>query len=203
MKTIIAIFLLSALSAFAECPSSEAESLCFGLKIAVFSDKKGEPLVTEAELSQTLEEVNNIWKKCSIGFEITEVTPADSQDPTLRFRPAHETDMYVNYERFKNSSALLLVLSGVFTGIQSHSTGYASLPWKPIPGAATIPKSRYNLDPHNFAHELGHVLGLDIHSKENHHVMNAYIGSKSPHLNPADCQIARKFATTVLKDSLL
>jgi hypothetical protein len=183
----------TAAAAGTSCHSDDPSHVCLGMKYVVFKDSSGKPVVSKEEAAANVQQINDVWKQCSLGFQIDEFVEATPKDAGLNYNTADYTELDDIRKKFEDDKTLLVVTTGSWDRNGSiGSTGanaWTSMPGESLYGA--ILEKSVGTFGNIIAHELGHYIGLD-HADDTSNLMNPVIYDKSKGLSKSQCDTARK-----------
>ncbi|MCM2279081.1 MAG: M10 family metallopeptidase domain-containing protein [Oligoflexia bacterium] len=179
------------------CRNGDPERVCLALRYVVYRDAAGVPLVSREEAIRNVRQINSVWARCNLGFQIEEYLPVNPESSGLRFRTADYPELDEIREAFGNGQTLLVTTTGSWdrTGGLGDTGANA---WTSMPGSGpygAILERSVGTYANIIAHELGHYLNL-LHVNDPADLMNPIIYASSTALYANQCASARKAART-------
>lgn len=170
------------------CVSSDPNFQCFGLKLVSYvKTSTGKPTVTQAEAGTLIQQVNDVWRTCKVGFQLEEYRAVDPTTLGLAYGAQSENQLTSIRREFSNSTTFLVAAVGPWSG--------GTIAWAVLPGGSgpfgLVVDEQYSKNPFTVGHELGHYMGL-YHYSNYSNLMNPYIGSDTSDLTTNQCNIARE-----------
>ena len=170
------------------CKSGDPTQVCLGLKYVVYKSTKGQDVVSSENVVKVIEEVNQIWKQCSIAFQVDEYIPAQVESYKLNFSPANNAELEDIRKAFQDNDTLLVTTTGKWDRSGSLGNTGANA-WASMPGEllyGVVLESTVGTFSNIIAHELGHYLNLD-HEGDTSNLLSAIIGDYSKKLTQSQC----------------
>lgn len=170
---------------FQSCVTGDPHHLCIGLKVVSYLDSSGKSVLSKQEAIQLVQNINEIWQACDIGFQIEEYSSLKAQDYGLQFSAASGGETASIRQTFSNGTTFLLVATGNWTT--------SAIAWAQMPGNGpygVVVDSDYSTNAVCVAHELGHYQGLD-HDSTSGNVMYPVVFDSYHTLSASQCSEAR------------
>lgn len=174
------------------CKSDDPNHICLALKYVVYQEPTGDPLLTQAEVSNNLIGINQLWKQCNLSFQVDEFLTANPDTYGLQFHPSDNSELDGIRSSFGNESMLLVVTTGSWNRNGSLGSTPANA-WTSMPGddlLGSILEGPVDTFSNIVAHELGHYLSL-AHVEDAGDLMNPIIYDSSVILSEDQCSDAR------------
>lgn len=172
------------------CKSTDLNRYCLSIRYVTYQDSSGNAVVSENLAISNVQQTNEIWSRCDIGFEIGEYLAIEPVSYGLSFSPSTHDETTTLRNVFATNSMLLLGVTGKWTGTLGASAANA---WTAMPGGppyGVVLEAPVSAYPNLIAHELGHYLNLG-HVSDTSDVMNPVIYTRSTGLTASQCADAR------------
>jgi hypothetical protein len=161
--------------------------MCLGLKLVAYVDNStGIPTINEADTQTLVSQINSVWSKCNIAFQLEDYEAVDPTRYGLSYGSDSEYELNDIRERFSTNDTFFVAVTGPWYG--------STIAWTSMPGGGpfgTIVEQDYGHNAYTVGHELGHYMGL-YHISNSTNLMNPYIGSNTSGLTQSQCDIARE-----------
>ena len=178
------------------CHSDDPNHICLGLKYVAYHGPDGAPTISQEQVIQTVNEINQLWSPCNLAFQIDRYVSVEPKDYDLRYSTADTGELDQIRRAFEENSTLLVATTG--TWARTGSIGWTGAnAWTNLPGSGdhgVVLERPVALYANIVAHELGHYLNLD-HVNDRSAVMNPLVYSGSNRFYPSQCEAARQAAT--------
>ncbi|MGZ3699404.1 MAG: matrixin family metalloprotease [Bdellovibrionota bacterium] len=178
------------------CRSAEPNHLCLGVKVVVYKDSTGQPVVGQDATIKNFQTINKVWKQCDLAFQIENYVAVDPVQSGLHYQPTNYPELDDIRNAFPGEHELLIVTTGTWNRTGSLGTTGANA-WTAMPDGppyGTVLERPVGTFANIIAHELGHYLNLS-HVSDNADLMNPIIYDASVTLSASQCGIARSAAT--------
>lgn len=177
------------------CRAGDAGKICLAIKYVVYRTPAGMPVASEAQAISNIENVNKVWAKCNLGFQIEEYIALKPPDYGLAYNTSTYRELDDIRDTLNDERTLLITTTGPWNRAGTLG-GTSANAWTSMPGGApfgVIVESTVGTFANIVAHELGHYLNLS-HLTEASDLMSPIIYSNSTALNATQCRIARTAA---------
>jgi hypothetical protein len=165
--------------------NGDPNRICLGLKVISYKDSNGTPALTQDGANSLVQQINQIWQTCNIGFQIEEYQAIDPAASGLSYGSNSENELTQIRDTFANNSTFLVVATGPWTT--------SAIAWTEMPGAppyGTVVDSDFANDPIAVGHELGHYMGLD-HVNDMGNLLYPVVYSSNTNLTADQCNTTR------------
>jgi len=186
------------------CKSGNSDYLCLALKYVVFKNANDEPTVRQSAAIANLGSINELWKQCHVGFDISEYEAVDPRDYGLRYQTANDNELYAIRRAFNDRSHMLVVTTGTWDRSGSLGSTGANA-WTSMPGEGVygvVMEKPVGTFPNIIAHELGHYMSLE-HVGNAVNLMNPLIYNNSRQLTQYQCAAVRRAVSEYWQKMLL
>lgn len=174
------------------CVTGEEDHLCLALKYSVYKDSDNKAVVSSSDAEKNIADINKVWSKCNMGFQIEEYNEIVPKDLGLEPTPSDMSELTKIRSDLDNDSTLLVVTT------PEWNMGGSANAWTAMPGEmpfGAVLESTVGTFANIIGHELGHYVGLD-HESDSSNLMNPVIYDDSTELTPAQCETAREIASS-------
>jgi hypothetical protein len=176
------------------CGDSDHSQLCVALKYVAYSGGSSpQAMVSRNQASYDVSQVNSIWSQCRIEFFVEEYAAINPSSRGLAYQPASDAELQRIRSSFGDSSRLLVVTTGTWSGELGAAAANA---WTVLPSVGpfgVVMEAMAGAISNLIAHELGHYLNLE-HAEDVYNAMNPIIYTNSLNLTEAQCAEARATA---------
>jgi hypothetical protein len=173
----------------------EPEPIRLALKIVDFLGEDQSPSLGESRITKLVGEVNQIYSKCQLSFQMEKYSPVDPKAFGLNFHLS-SVDRLFEVRRPFHDPQYIVVIN---TGSWDHKKMGSPNAWTAMPGeipAGVVIESPVATFAGIVAHEIGHYLSLH-HLGDQSNLMNPIIYRSSQGLTPTQCQEMRKTAISI------
>ena len=158
-----------------------------------YEDSSGTAVVSQAEASANVKNINSLWSQCHIQFYLESFQAINSSSYGLEYESSTMDELSKVRSSLASSTQMLVVTTGVWGGSLGAQSANAWTELPPVgPFGAVVEGSvgqYYNI----VAHELGHYLNL-VHVSDQYNVMNPVVYSNSMNIIDTQCSMARATA---------
>ena len=175
------------------CGDKDPNNLCIALKYMAYEDGSGIPVVSNAQASANVSNINTLWSQCHIKFFLESYQSINSSSYGLEYQSSTMAELQRVRSSLAPTTQMLVVTTGQWTGDLGAQPANAWTELPPVgPFGAVLEGSvgqYYNI----VAHELGHYLNL-VHVADQYNVMNPVVYGNSMNIIDSQCSMARATA---------
>jgi hypothetical protein len=186
----ISVFSKSFEANAAQAPSA----VSMALKFVEFSDESTSPPLSNSQVKQLIQKLNQLYSQCDITFQLGEYQIVKPADYGLPMGPTSVKKMHEFRKPFDDPRYLVIINTGKW----NHQKVGTPNAWTAMPGevpAGAVLEAPVSNFPGIVAHEIGHYLNLN-HMENNKNLMNPIIYGDSKELTEDQCSQMRATAVT-------
>lgn len=96
------------------CKGGDSNHLCLALKYVAYDDGTGKPVASQQDAITNMQQINQTWAQCDIGFQIEEYDAIDPKNYGFNFDPANTSELDPIRTGLSNDHTLLVVTTGTW-----------------------------------------------------------------------------------------